>query len=147
MLKGIDPRMTADLLDVLMRMGHGDEIAVVDCNFPAHATAADTISGQLIELPGFTAPDAIELICALMPLDHLVPEGGFWMERDGEGAKPDPVHAEAVAIMTREMPEGGAIGSLERPAFYARAREGFGVVRCTETRAFGCFILRKGVIF
>ena len=25
MLKGIDPRVTPDLMDVLMRMGHGDD--------------------------------------------------------------------------------------------------------------------------
>ncbi|WP_295531512.1 RbsD/FucU domain-containing protein [uncultured Thioclava sp.] len=34
---------------------------------------------------------------------------------------------------------------MERQAFYARARAGFGVVHCTETRRFGSFILRKGV--
>ncbi len=147
MLKGIDPRMTADLLDLLMRMGHGDELVLVDCNYPAHATAAETVSGQLVELPGFNAPAAIALICGLMPLDHFVPEGAFWMEEDGKGAVPAEVHRDALAVLDAEMPEGGAVGSLERQAFYARARTGFGVVRCTETRAFGCFILRKGVIF
>ncbi|OOY27851.1 hypothetical protein BMI90_11680 [Thioclava sp. L04-15] len=147
MLKGIDPRMSADLLDLLMRMGHGDELAVVDCNFPAHATAAETVSGQLIELPGFSAPQAIAMICALLPLDPFVPAGAFWMEEDGKGAAPGAVHSEALAILEAEMPEGGAVGSLERQAFYARAKAAFGVVRCTETRAFGCFILRKGVLF
>lgn len=146
MLKGIDPRMPADLLDVLMRMGHGDEIAVVDCNYPAHSAAAGTVSGRVIELPGFSAPKAIALILGLMPLDPFVPEGAFWMEVDGKGAQPDPVHAEAIAELAREMPEGGGIGSLERQEFYARAPRGFAVVRCTETRAFGCFLLRKGVI-
>ena len=147
MLKGIDPRMPADLLDVLMRMGHGDEIAVVDCNFPTHSTAAGTVTGAVVELPGFSAPEAVELICALLPLDPFVPEGALWMQRDGAGDVPDPVHAEVAAILTREMPEGGAVGSLERQAYYARAAAGFAVVRCTETRPFGCFILRKGVIF
>ncbi|GKY86135.1 RbsD/FucU family protein [Sinisalibacter aestuarii] len=147
MLKGIDARMPADLLDVLMRMGHGDEIAVVDANYPSHATAAETVSGQVVELPGFSAPEAISLITALMPLDPFVPEGALWMQHDGEGDKPDEVHREAIAILTAEMPEGGAVGSIERQAFYARARQGFAVVRCTEARPFGCFILRKGVIF
>ena len=35
MLWGIDPLLTADLLYALRRMGHGDEIVVVDTNFPA----------------------------------------------------------------------------------------------------------------
>ena len=42
MLIGIDPRMTPPLMDALMRMGHGDEIAVVDANFPADSIAATT---------------------------------------------------------------------------------------------------------
>ncbi|MEJ1990885.1 MAG: RbsD/FucU domain-containing protein [Maritimibacter sp.] len=147
MLKGIDARMPAALLDVLMRMGHGDEIAVVDANYPSHSTAAETVTGQVVELPGFTAPEAIALITALMPLDPFVPEGALWMQRDGAGDVPDPVHDEAIALMAAEMPEGGAIGSIERQAFYARARQGFAVLRCSEARPFGCFILRKGVIF
>ncbi|MFC2970204.1 RbsD/FucU family protein [Acidimangrovimonas pyrenivorans] len=147
MLKGIDPRMPAELLDTLMRMGHGDEIAVVDCNYPAHSTAAATVSGRVVELPGFTAPQAISLICALLPLDPFVPAGALWMEVDGKGDQPDPVHAEALAVLEAEMPEGGAIGSIGRQDFYARAAGGFAVLRCTETRPFGCFILRKGVIF
>ncbi len=133
MLKGIDSRMPADLLDVLMRMGHGDEIAVVDCNYPAHSSAAGTVTGRVIELPGFSAPEAIEMVCTLMPLDPFVPEGALWMEVDGKGAQPNPVHEEAIAILARQD-------------FYARARQGFAVLRCTETRGYGCFILRKGVI-
>lgn len=147
MLKGIDARMPADLLDVLMRMGHGDEIVVVDANYPSHATAAETVTGQVVELPGFTAPEAIGLITALLPLDPFVPGGALWMQHDGEGDTPDDVHREAIAILEAEMPEGGAVGSIERQDFYARARKGFAVVRCTERRPFGCFILRKGVIF
>ena len=34
MLWGIDPLLDADLLYALRRMGHGDEIAVVDAEFP-----------------------------------------------------------------------------------------------------------------
>lgn len=147
MLKGIDARMPAELLDVLMRMGHGDEIVVADSNFPSHATAAETVTGQVLELPGFSAPEAISLITALLPLDPFVPEGALWMQRDGAGDTPDQVHEEAIAILEAEMPEGGAVGSIERQDFYARARRGFAVVRCTEARPFGCFILRKGVIF
>ena len=35
MLKGIDPLLSPDLLRVLRAMGHGDEIAIVDGNYPA----------------------------------------------------------------------------------------------------------------
>ena len=35
MLKGIDPLLNAELLHILAGMGHGDELAIVDANFPA----------------------------------------------------------------------------------------------------------------
>lgn len=35
LLKGLDPILTADLLYTLRSMGHGDVLAVVDCNYPA----------------------------------------------------------------------------------------------------------------
>ena len=39
MLKNMDPLLTADLLHALRAMGHGDEIAIVDANFPARKNA------------------------------------------------------------------------------------------------------------
>ncbi len=147
MLKGIDARVTPDLMDLLMRMGHGDEIAVVDSNFPAASTAAETVSGALVDLPGLDAPEALALICTLMPLDGFTDHAALWMQRDGAGDAPDPVHKAALAVLTPILPEGGQIRSIERQDYYAQARRGFGVVRCTETRPYGCFILRMGVVF
>ncbi len=37
MLLRIHPLLTPDLLHALASMGHGDEIAIVDANFPAFA--------------------------------------------------------------------------------------------------------------
>lgn len=147
MLKGVHPRMTADLLDTLMRMGHGDELVLADRNFPAHSTAADTVSGRMIELAGFMLPEALELICSAMPLDAFVPAGALWMQADGRGDVPEPVHEAGLEVVRANLPEGGGTGSLERQDFYAHARTTFAVVRCSEDRPYGNFILRKGVIF
>ena len=54
MLKGLDPLLTGDLLQVLADMGHGDEIAIVDANFPAA-----TMARRLVRLPGSTATEAL----------------------------------------------------------------------------------------
>jgi L-fucose mutarotase len=54
MLKGIDPLLNAELLHALATMGHGDEIAVVDANFPAAS-----IARRLIRLDGVDAPRAL----------------------------------------------------------------------------------------
>ena len=37
MLKGISPLLTPELLKILAEMGHGDELVIGDCNFPAQS--------------------------------------------------------------------------------------------------------------
>ena len=51
MLKGIDPNLSPKLVYTLLQMGHGDEIAIVDSNFPAYATAFATTTGNIIDVP------------------------------------------------------------------------------------------------
>ena len=145
MLKGIDPRVTPDLMDVLMRMGHGDELLVVDSNYPAFSVPTRT--GRVVDLPGLDVVAGLALITGLMPLDGFTDYAALWMERDGAGAAPDPVHVAALDVLRPALPEGAAIRSLERQAFYAHAPRAFACVRTVENRAFGCFILRMGVVF
>ena len=45
MLKGIDPLLGPEVLRALAAMGHGDEIALVDANFPAESVARGTVTG------------------------------------------------------------------------------------------------------
>ena len=46
MLKGIDPILGPELLATLRAMGHADEIAIVDANFPAAANARRLIRAE-----------------------------------------------------------------------------------------------------
>ena len=72
LLKGMDPMLTADLLHVLRSAGHGDEITLVDCNFPAASTATKTVTGVPVVLAGCDLPTAVDAICSIMPLDFFV---------------------------------------------------------------------------
>ena len=38
------------------------------------------------------------------------------------------------------------MGSIERMAFYDRARKAYCVIRSGERRFYGCFIFKKGVV-
>jgi L-fucose mutarotase len=38
------------------------------------------------------------------------------------------------------------LAPLERHAFYARAREAFGIVLTGELRPYGCILVKKGVV-
>ena len=74
MLKNISSVISPDLLWLLASMGHGDDLVLVDRNFPALQVAKQTSTGRLIELAGLNIPQATRAILSLMPLDHFVEE-------------------------------------------------------------------------
>lgn len=141
MLKGIHPLLTADLLHALAAMGHGDEIAIVDANFPA-----TRLGKRVIELPGTSSPECLAAVLSVFPLDTCVGPAALTMQVVGE---PDAV-PEAVADFATMVRDGDLgdleIGSLERQAFYERARNAFAIVRTGELRPYGNILLIKGVV-
>ncbi|WP_373237375.1 RbsD/FucU family protein [Cohaesibacter celericrescens] len=146
MLIGIDRRMPPALLHCLALMGHGDEIVVADANFPSGSTARHCVVQEAIALAGLDAPAAIELITDLMPLDGFFDYSALRMQIDNEPDTTGDVHNDAWHILKKRLPKNGILSSIERQAFYAQANEAFAVVRTCEVRAYGCFILRKGVV-
>ena len=147
MLLGIDARMTPELLSCLARMGHGDEIALVDSNYPAATSAATCVIPDPIRLTGLDAAAAADVITSVMPLDPFVPECALRMEVDGQPDEVTEAHRVVWDVIEARMPEGAGTGSIERQDFYAHAKTCFAVVQCSEARPYGCFILRKGVVF
>lgn len=146
MLIGIDKSMTPTLLHCLARMGHGDEIIIADANFPSESIAHHCVVSEAIALSGLDCPKAADLITGLMPLDGFTDYSALRMEIDGQPDLVGEVHQQVWDILTPRLPENGALGSIERQAFYAHAKTAFAVVRTAETRPYGCFILRKGVV-
>ena len=141
MLKGIHPLLHADLLHALASMGHGDELVIADANFPAAS-----VGRRLLQLAGATAPEALDAILTLFPLDTFVTPPALTMEVVGDpAAVPDPVR-EFAEVFTRHGLADAEIGRLARQEFYARARAAFVVVRTGEQRPYGNILLVKGVI-
>ncbi len=141
MLKGIHPLLSADLLHALASMGHGDEIAIVDANFPAASVAR-----QLIELRGASSAEVLGAVLTLFPLDALAVPAALTMEVVGNPtAVPEPVAEFAAAFTDRGLGDV-EIGHLGRRAFYERARDAFAVVRTGELRPYGNILLIKGVV-
>ena len=137
MLKGIDPLLTPELLKVLAEMGHGDEIVIADANFPSAS-----IARKLVHVPGADAPRVLEAILTVFPLDAASSPAVFAMQPSGrQDALPPPVEE-----FGRVLGANATIGSLDRFAFYERARNAFAVVRTGELRPYGNAILVKGVV-
>jgi len=146
MLKGVPPFITADILWILASMGHGDELAVVDRNFSGFRVASQTTSGKLIVMEGIDAPTAIRGILQMMPLDAFVERPVMHMEAADAPGELLEVHREVIA--TCGEAEGRPILSqpVERFAYYPIAMRAFAVIQTAESRPYGNFILKKGVV-
>ncbi|MBD2748983.1 RbsD/FucU family protein [Microvirga sp. BT688] len=141
MLKNIDPLLSPDLLMVLRSMGHGDDIAIVDANFPATAMAR-----RLVRLDGLAATEVTHAILSVMPLDDFVPEAAWRMEVVGDPQAEQPIFDEFRAIIARHEGANFRLASLERFAFYEQAKAAYAIVSTGERRLYGNIILRKGVV-
>lgn len=141
MLKNIDPLLSPDLLTVLREMGHGDEIAVVDGNFPAASMAQ-----RLVRLDGLTVTAVTDAILSVMPLDDFVPEAAWRMEVVGDPQAEQPVFAEFRSILARREGPQFHLAALERFAFYERAKAAYAIVATGEARLYGNIVLKKGVV-
>lgn len=146
MLKGIDPRLNADLLYALRAMGHGDDLIIADTNFPADAIARQTRLGRLLRIDNVTAAEAVAAILSLMPVDTFVDDAAARMEIVGKPAEVPPVQEEVQAVLDAAEGAQRPLLGVERFAFYERAKQAYCVVQTGERRFYGCFAFRKGVI-
>jgi len=146
MLKGIDSALSAELLMVLMSMGHGDDILICDVNHPAATIANETTYGRVVNMSGCDLPRAAEAILSVMPLDTFVPAPVIQMKVVDDPERMVPVHHRMQAVVDRVEGRSVAIQALDRFDFYATAKRAYAVVRTSDPGPYGCFILRKGVI-
>jgi L-fucose mutarotase len=141
MLKGIHPLLTPDLLHALAAMGHGDTLAIVDANFPAAR-----LGRRVIPVRGASAPEVLDAVLTLLPLDTSEVSPACTMEVVNDpDAVPEPV-ADFAAVLTDHALGDCEIGRLPRHAFYERAREAYAVVATGEIRPYGNILLVKGVV-
>lgn len=141
MLKGIDPLLGPDLLQVLAAMGHGDEIVIADGNFPSESHAL-----RLVRLHGVSATRAVEAILSLLPLDEFVENPAAVMAVVGDSDAEPEIVDEFRRIAEAAQGEPVTFARLERFAFYDRAREAYAIVATGESRLYGNLILKKGVL-
>lgn len=141
MLRGIDPVISPELLDVLFRMGHGDEIVLADAFFPG-----DSFGKKVIRADGIRIPDLLKGILPLITLDQYV-ESPLIMMKPVEGDSLDPgteiSYREPIDSVWPGTPDIERIGRFE---FYDRAKEAFAILMTGETVKYGNIILKKGVI-
>src|SRR3954447_9307183 len=141
MLKGIPELLGPDLLHLLASLGHGDELPIVDRNYPAWSTGQ-----RVVELCGVGVLEAADAILQLLPVDTFVAEPITRMEVvDDPDTVPD-VQRDFLELVRRIEGRDVGMRSLPRFEFYERVRSAFGVVVTTEARPYGCFLVTTGVV-
>lgn len=141
MLKGIDPVISPELLLVLARMGHGDELVIADANFPA-----ESVGRRVVRADGHTAPVVLAGVLKLFPLDDFVESPAGVMRRVDMPNEDAPIWTEFQKLLDGAEARHIAIERIERFAFYERARQAFAVVATGERALYGNLLLKKGVI-
>jgi len=140
MLKGISSILSPDLLAVLCRMGHGDEIVLADAHFPG-----ESFNPRVLRADGLKVPDLLDAILPLFELDAYVDDPLVMMAAVKGDTLDHAVERAYMVPIRMHAPSAPAISRIDRFAFYDRARSAFAVVMTGETAKYGNIILKKGV--
>jgi L-fucose mutarotase len=146
MLKGIDPIINAELIHLLMLMGHGDELVLCDVNHPAQTIARHTTYGRLVDVSGCGLTRAAEGILKLFPLDTFVEAPIKRMQVVGDPDQQMPVFAEMQTVIDQAENRPIKMEALDRFAFYEAAKRSFAIVRTSDPGPYGCFIFKMGIV-
>jgi L-fucose mutarotase len=141
MLKGVSPLLSPELLKVMMEMGHGDELVLADANFPAASCAK-----RLVRADGQELVSLLEAILALFPLDDYICSPAAVMAVVPGDPVETPIwdrYRTALAAATGRVVE---LDTIERFAFYERARQAYAIVATGERALYANLMLRKGVL-
>lgn len=132
--------ISPELLAVLARMGHGDEIVLADAHFPG-----ESFNGNVLRADGIRIPQLLEAILPLFELDSYVSHPLIMMAATS-GDELDPTVEESyLEAIHKTNPNVAPIERIERFAFYERTKNTYAVVITGETAKYGNIILKKGV--
>ncbi len=140
MLKGINPLLGPELLKILRAMGHGDEIAIVDGNYPA-----DTDAKRLVRMDGLAATEILDAVLSVMPLDEMVTQACWRPAAYLDPSRIEPIFTAFDEIVAKHEPKQ-KVHVLVGADFYNKVKSAYALIATTEARLYGNIVLKKGVI-
>jgi L-fucose mutarotase len=138
MLLGIPPVLGPELLFTLRSMGHGDEIALVDGNYPAQEHAR-----RLVRADGHDLMTLLKAVLQVLPIDKDEPPGIFRAALHNDPTQSGAIHAAIDAACAAQGHQTRALGGAD---LYPRIKAAHTIIATSETALFANVILRKGVI-
>lgn len=144
MLKGIPPILSPKLLKALCEMGHGDELVIADGNFSSESIGKNAI---VIRADGHGAAEILDAVLQLLPLDAYVERPVALMQIVAGDTCPVPqIWDRYQEILQKYEPNNARIESMERFAFYERAKNAYLIIATGETAIYANVLLKKGVV-
>ena len=139
MLKGINKIISPDLLRILAKMGHGDEIVLSDGNFPG-----ESIGRIVLRSDGTGVPELLSAILELFPLDEY-DNNVYLMDKTEKDRDLKVEIWDEYRKIVKEHTDREPV-FLEGFEFYERARKAYAVVVTGESAIYANVILKKGVV-
>lgn len=141
MLKNIPPIISPELMSILMRMGHGDEIVLADGNFPAESCAQ-----RFCRADGHGVVPLLDAILKFFPLDTFVDHPASVMQPVDDNAGDPPIWNEYRRVIAQHEGKPIELRPIERFRFYDFAKASYAIVATGETAIYANLILKKGVV-
>ena len=139
MLKGINKIISPELLMVLAKMGHGDEIVFSDGNFPG-----ESIGRIVLRADACGVPEMLRAVLELFPLDTYDNNVYLMDKTESDRDLEIPIWKEYEEIVAEHTDRKPVF--LERFEFYERAKKAYAVVVTGEGAIYANVILKKGVV-
>lgn len=108
-------------------------------------TPSHSLGPRVVRLDGVDAVAAADAILTHLPLDTFVDAAAFRMEVVGDPSAVPPI-CQTFADLVTNLAGPFEVKSLERFAFYERARQAAFIVATGERRLYGNLILKTGVL-
>jgi L-fucose mutarotase len=141
MLNGVPPILSPELMFVLIKMGHGDELVLADGNFPADANAQ-----RIVRADGHGVVVLLEAVLKFLPLDTFVEAPVAVMQPVDDDAAEPPIWGKFRELTTAAAGRSIELDCVDRFDFYERARNAYAIVATGETAIYANVILKKGVV-
>ncbi len=141
MLKGVPSAISPELMHVLMRMGHGDDLVLADGNFPAETNAR-----HLVRADGHSMTTMLDAILRFFPIDTFVESPVLVMKPVDPKAPEPPIWDEFRSLLSRHEQRTVPLQAVERFEFYDLTKRAFAIVSTSETAIYANLILKKGVV-
>ena len=141
MLKGVSPLISPELMYVMAKMGHGDQLVLADGNFPS-----DSHGQRVVRADGLGVPALLEAILKFFPMDTFVDAPAGVMQPVDKNAADPPIWKDFRKILDVSEGRRVELERIERFEFYERAKKAYAVVATSETALYANLILKKGVV-